>query len=95
MARRREYVLATKASKFRPVMMTAGEERLQLVAATNLQRLHAHLSNTERLQLAAFIAGGFMAMLRSWIGRAMRDTPEEVQLYFEQFCDALLSGHPR
>lgn len=95
MAGKRDYVFATKNSRFRPAMMAAGEERLRLTAVANLERLCPELSKSDRLALATFVAGGFMAILRSWIATDMAERPEVIEGRFDALCGRLIASTPR
>jgi AcrR family transcriptional regulator len=87
MAPKRAYVAATLDSAYRPAMTAAGEERLRLVAATNLQRLRPDLTEADRQAIASFLAGGFMGMLKRWQGSGMQESPESLQARFEALAE--------
>jgi AcrR family transcriptional regulator len=70
-------------SRHRPRMLAAGEERLRRQVEGRLARLRPTLAESERAALARFVAAGFIALLRSWMERGRRQSPEAVQRQFE------------
>jgi len=76
-------------SRHRPRMLAAGEERLRRYIDGRLVSLRPHLAESDRAALARFVASGFIALLRSWMERGRKQSPEAVQQQFEAIIDRL------
>ena len=57
-------------------MLAAGEQRLRLIAATNLDAALPQVAAEERRQVAAFLAGAFVGQLRLWVQNDLRTAPQ-------------------
>lgn len=84
------YGLAIMQSAHHPAMIAAGEERLTRVVADNLRRHLPRMSEADRMAIATFVAGGFLAMLHRWKKSGMSEPANAVRVRFENFCEALL-----
>jgi len=62
-------------SRAMEVMLAAGEQRLRLIAASNLDAALPHVPPEERRQAAAFLAGAFVGQLRLWMQHDLRTPP--------------------
>ncbi len=62
-------------SRAMQVMLAAGEQRLRLIAAANLDAALPHVAPEERRQVAAFLAGAFVGQLRLWVQNDLRTPP--------------------
>jgi|CXWL01.1.fsa_nt_gi AcrR family transcriptional regulator len=71
--------------------MAAAELTLRGIAEKNLARQRPDWTDGERKEAAVFIAGGFVALLRWWREGGQKQTPERMQLAFEQLVGRVLS----
>ena len=62
-------------SRAMEVMLAAGEQRLRLIAGTNLDAALPRVAPEERRQVAAFLAGAFVGQLRLWLQNDLRTAP--------------------
>jgi AcrR family transcriptional regulator len=76
-------------SRHRPRMLAAGEERLRKHVDGRLIALRPAIPENERAALARFVAAGFIAILRSWMERGRKQSPEAVQRQFDEIVDRL------
>ena len=65
-------------SRAMEVMLAAGEQRLRLIAGTNLDQALPRIPPEERRQVAAFLAGAFVGQLRLWMQNDLRTPPESL-----------------
>ncbi|HYC67491.1 hypothetical protein [Brevundimonas sp.] len=63
-------------SRAMEVMLAAGEQRLRLIAGTNLDAALPRVAPEERRQVAAFLAGAFVGQLRLWVQNDLRTAPQ-------------------
>jgi AcrR family transcriptional regulator len=82
-----KYVAVISRSRHRPRMLLAGEERLRRHVEARLLEQRPHLANAARCDIARFVSGGFIAMLRHWMESGMATPPEVFRSRFESLID--------
>ncbi|WP_233247545.1 TetR-like C-terminal domain-containing protein [Caulobacter endophyticus] len=75
-AGQREFALAIARSKTLAPMLAAGEDRLRIIANTNLTAASPQVRPEVRRQAAAFLAGGLMGQIRVWLDAGLTGSPE-------------------
>lgn len=84
-----KYAQTMARSRHRPRMHAAGEERLKRHIDNRLVKLRPAMAEAERAALARFVAAGFIALLRSWMERGLKQPPEMIEQQFEDIIGRL------
>jgi AcrR family transcriptional regulator len=91
-AQARDFVRSLVRSEIYPRQMAAGEERLRVIAETNLARRMPHWTKERRRETAIYIAGGFVGLLRWWMENGLKRSPEDMQAAFERLSASALAS---
>jgi AcrR family transcriptional regulator len=86
----REFAIRVAQSEIFPHQMAAGEAKLREIAEMNLARLKAEWSADQRREAAIYVAGGFVGLLRWWMGTGVKQSPEQMQAAFARITKSVL-----
>ena len=85
------FAAAVLRSRELPRMLAAGEARLRQIAEANLAERAPGLAPDRRRDLAVFLAGGFMGLLRWWMETGLRREPAQMQAAWRALAEPLLA----
>lgn len=87
----RDFALRLAQSEIFPHQMAAGEMKLREIVEINLGVLKPNWNGEQKREAAAYIAGGFIGLLRWWKQTGLQQSPDEMQAAFARLTKRVLN----
>lgn len=92
MARSGRYGTSLRQSREWPAVLSAGQQRLRLIAERNLQRARPDMPSPIRTKVALLVASGLVALIEEWTSGGRVGSPEDLAKAFDCYSDAVESA---